>query len=178
MPTSASPTQESHRPCAQSYLHSSSRPRRTMARSPPSSCGDPQGFRALTAEVVVIVGPDFPTTPTIWLPRVRFGASKGFHSPAVTAQHYLGFTRRCYEEIREALRFGLSTPDASIGSEALVRLADLIEVGAAVGAPSAAATERARPRGKNTKVIQPLPKRAMRDSNPRPLAPEANALSS
>ena len=55
------------------------------------------------------------------------------HSPAVTAQHYLGFTRSRYEEIREALRFGLATNEASIGSEALVRLADLIKVGAPVG---------------------------------------------
>ena len=99
------------------------------------------------------------------------------HSPAVTAQHYLGFTRSRYEEIREALRFGLATNEASIGSEALVRLADLIKVGAPVGAPSSTATERARPRQKNHQRPQPLSKRAIQDSNLWPLAPEANALS-
>ena len=101
----------------------------------------------------------------------------GHHSPAVTAQHYLGFTRSRYQEIREALRFGLATNDASIGSDALVRLADLIKVGAPVGAPSSTATEKARPRQKNHQRPQPLSKRAIQDSNLWPLAPEANALS-
>ena len=101
----------------------------------------------------------------------------GHHSPTVTAQHYLGFTRTRYEEIREALRFGLAPSGASSGSDALVRLADLIKRGAPVGAPTPTATGRARPREKNPQRPQPLPKRAIQDSNLWPLAPEANALS-
>ncbi len=101
----------------------------------------------------------------------------GHHSPTVTAQHYLGFTRSRYEEIREALRFGLPSNGAPDAPEVLEQLADLIKRGAPVGAPSATGIERTRPREKNQKRFQPLPKRAMRDSNPRPLAPEANALS-
>jgi len=88
----------------------------------------------------------------------------GHHSPAVTAQHYLGFTRTRYEEIRKALRFGLSASGASSASDAILRLADLIKVGATEGAPSATATGRARPQEKNPKGIRPLPKRAIQDS--------------
>ncbi len=96
----------------------------------------------------------------------------GHRSPAVTAQHYLGFTRSRYDEIREALRFGLPANAGSTGPDALARLADLIKVGAPVGAPTASGTERARSREKNQKAIQPLPKRAIQESNLWPLAPE------
>jgi hypothetical protein len=102
----------------------------------------------------------------------------GHHSPAVTAQHYLGFTRSRYQEIREALRFGLPPATAPKVAEALNQLADLTKRGAPVGAPSASGTGRARPREKNPKAIRLLPKRAIQESNLWPLAPEANALSS
>src|SRR6266852_521752 len=100
----------------------------------------------------------------------------GHHSPAVTAQHYLGFTRGRYGEIREALRFGLPSNGALLAPEVLEQLADLIKRGAPVGAPSATKIGTARPQEKNQKPIQPLPKRAIQESNLWPLAPEANAL--
>ncbi len=102
----------------------------------------------------------------------------GHHSPAVTAQHYLGFTRSRYAEIREALRFGLAPTNTPKVSGALDQLADLVKRGAPVGAPSATGFGRAKPRGKNQQRPQALPKRAIQESNLWPLAPEANALSS
>gem|GEM_PF-3886261 len=51
------------------------------------------------------------TAPTHVADRTRDGIGNaqlllGHHRSTVTAQHYLGFTRNRYDEIREALRFG------------------------------------------------------------------------
>src|SRR5262249_242999 len=53
----------------------------------------------------------------------------GHHSPAVTAQHYLGFTRSRYDEIREALRFGLAPATSPKAPDALQQLGDSIKRG-------------------------------------------------